>query len=100
MRAEHEKQICERENLIADAINAAEEIRDPLEGLADKTAVDPGAPFLPEVLERLAALKKEHLAAFETVRAQLKKAGCRMAALDGAMAEESGHGGGRGPTPA
>jgi len=33
------------ENLIAAAIEAAEEIRDPLDGLVEKTAIDPGAPF-------------------------------------------------------
>ena len=37
----------EPENLIAVAIEAAEDIRDPLEGLVEKTATDPGAPFAP-----------------------------------------------------
>ena len=45
---------------------------------------------MPEVLERLAALKKDDRAAFEALRAQLKKAGCRVTALDEAIAEESG----------
>ena len=90
----------EPENLIADAIDAAEDIRDPLEGLVEKTAADPGAPFTPEVLERLAALKKDDRAAFEALRSQLKKAGCRVTALDEAIAEESGDTGGRGPTQA
>ena len=45
--------------LIAAAIDAAEEIRDPLDGLVERTATDPGAAFAPEVLERLAALKQE-----------------------------------------
>ena len=87
-------------NLIADAIGAAEDIRDPLDGLVEKAAVDPGSPFEPEVLERLAALKNEDRSAFETLRAQLKKAGCRVTALDEAIAEESGDIGGRGPTQA
>ena len=100
MSDEHENQICERENLIADGISAAEEIFDPLEGLAERTAVDPGAPFMPEVLEQLTALRKEDLAAFETLRAQLKKAGCRMAALDEAIAEEGGDSTGCGPNQA
>ena len=100
MSDETENQICERENLIAGAIGAPEEICDPLEGLADKTAADPGAPFMPEVLERLTALKKEGRAAFETLRAQLKKAGCRMAALDEAIAEEGGESAGCGPNQA
>lgn len=82
------------------AIDAAEEVRDPLEGLVERTAADAGAAFVPEVLERLAALKRDNRAAFEALRAQLKKAGCRVAALDEAIAEESGEAGGRGPKQA
>jgi hypothetical protein len=92
--------IHEPENLIADAIDAAEDILDPLEELVEKTAADPGAPFMPEALERLAALKKDDRAAFEALRSQLKKAGCRVTALDEAIAEENGDAGGRGPTQA
>jgi hypothetical protein len=87
----------DHESVIADAINAVEDIRDPLEGLAEKTAADPGAPFSPETLEGLAALKKEDRASFEALRAQLKKAGCRVTALDEAVAEENGDMGGREP---
>jgi hypothetical protein len=90
----------EPENVIAAAIDAAEEIRDPLEGLAERTATDPGAPFVPDTLVRLVALKKEDRAAFEALRAQLKGAGVRVTALDEAIAEESGDTGGRGPTQA
>lgn len=82
------------------AIDAAEEIRDPLEGLVERTVDDAGAAFTPEVLERLAVLKRDDRAAFEALRAQLKKAGCRVTALDDAIAEESGEAGGRGPTQA
>ena len=85
---------------ICAAIDAAEEVRDPLEGLVERTAADAGAAFAPEVLERLAALKRDDRAAFEALRAQLKKAGCRVTALDDAIAEESGEAGGRGPTQA
>ena len=88
------------ENLIAETIGAAEEILDPLDGLIERSASDPGAAFAPEVLERLAALKKEDRAAFEALRAQLKKAGCRVTALDEAIAEETGDVGGRGPKQA
>jgi hypothetical protein len=88
------------ENLIAAAIEAAEEIRGPLEGLVEKTAIDPGAPFAPDVLEQLATLKKEDRAAFEALRAQLKKTGCRVTALDEAIAEENGDTGRRNPTQA
>ena len=61
---------------IVETISAAEEIPDPLDGLVEKTAADPGAAFTPEVLERLAALKRADRAAFEALRAQLKKAEC------------------------
>ena len=96
----NDAQLNAAENLIAHAIDAAEDVRDPLEGLVEKTVTDPGAPFAAEVLERLAALKKDDRAAFEALRAQLKKAGCRVTALDEAIAEESGDTGGRGPTQA
>jgi hypothetical protein len=88
------------ENLIAAAIDAAEDVRDPLEGLGERTAIDPGAPFAPDTLARLATLKKDDRAAFEALRAHLKSAGCRVTALDEAIAEESGDVGGRGPTQA
>ena len=94
--------IDETVNPIVEAIGAAEDILDPLVGLVEKTQSDPGAPFTPDALERLAALKKDDRAAFEAIRAQLKKVGCRVTALDEAIAEESGDAGGgwRGPTQA
>jgi hypothetical protein len=88
------------ENLIAAAIDAAEDVRDPLEGLVERTATDPGAPFAPDTLARLVTLKKDDRAAFEALRAQLKGAGARVTALDEAIAEEGGDTGGRGPTQA
>ena len=88
------------ENLIAAAIDMAEDVRDPLEGLVEKTSTDPGAPFVPDALERIAALKKDDRAAFEVLRGQLKNAGCRVTALDEAIAEETGDTGGRGPKQA
>ena len=92
--------LLEPENLIAAVIDAAEDIRDPLDRLVERTAADPGAPFAPEALERLAALKKDDRAAFEALRARLKKASCRVTALDEAIAEEIGDIGRRGPTQA
>lgn len=88
------------ENLIAATIDAAEDIRDPLEGLVERTATDPGAPFAPDTLAQLVALKKDDRAVFEALRAQLKGAGARVTALDEAIAEEGGDTGGRGPTQA
>ncbi|MGE3064904.1 MAG: hypothetical protein AB7K67_04925 [Hyphomicrobiaceae bacterium] len=88
------------DNPICTAIDSAEEVGDPLEGLVERTAADAGAAFSPDALERLATLKRDDRAAFEALRAQLKKAGCRVMALDAAIAEESGETGGRGPTQA
>ncbi|MFB9985329.1 hypothetical protein ACFSQQ_09575 [Mesorhizobium kowhaii] len=90
----------EPEKQILTAIDAAEDLPDPLAGLAEKTAADPGAPFMHAALEALAALRQDNRAAFEALRSQLKKAGCRVTALDEAIAEENGTPGGRGPTQA
>ena len=38
----------DHESVIAAAIDAAEDIRDPLEGLAEKTATDPRKPARPK----------------------------------------------------
>jgi hypothetical protein len=98
MYDEHEN---ETENLINAAIDTAEVVRDPLEGLVERTKTDPGAAFLPPVVQRLVSLKKEDRAAFEVLRAELKSAGCRMGAFDEAIDEENGDtGGGRGPSQA
>jgi hypothetical protein len=85
---------------LADVIAAAEDVRDPLDALLDRTKEDPGAPFEPEVLELLETLKNEDRAAFEAIRAKLKKAGCRITALDEVVANKSGGTGGRGPKQA
>jgi hypothetical protein len=82
------------ERSILAAIDAAEEVRDPLDELVEKAAGDPGAAFSPEALAELASLKSDDRAKFERVRAQLKDAGGRVTALDKAIAEESGDGGG------
>ena len=87
-------------NQIAEASDAGEDSADPLAGLVEKSAADPGAAFAPDILERLAALKKGNQAAFELLRSKLKQAGCRVTKLDEAIAEKGGHGGGRGPTQA
>jgi hypothetical protein len=88
------------EDPICAAIDTAEEVSDPLDGLVERSASNPGAAFVPEMLERLAALRQDDHAAFEALRAQLKKAGCRVTALDDAITEESGQVAGRGPTQA
>ena len=94
------KHMSEAEKLIAEAIDAAEEVRNPLDDLVERTTTDPGAAFTVEMLERLAALKQDDPAAFERLRAQLKKAGCRVTELDDAIAEKSGEPGRRKSTQA
>jgi hypothetical protein len=74
--------------------------RDLLEGLVAETAIDPGAAFAPLVLEQLATLKKSDLSGFEGLRSKLKNAGCRVTALDKAIAEETGDAHERRPTQA
>jgi hypothetical protein len=90
----------EAQTLIAAAIDAAEEVHDPLDGLVERTTADPGAAFAPEMLERLGVLKRDDRAAFETLRAQLKEAGCRVTELDDAIPEKGGEAGGREPSQA
>jgi len=85
---------------IVAAIDTAEEIADSLDGLVERVAADPGAAFAPDVLVRLCELRREDRAAFEGLRSQLKTAGCRVTALDDAIAEENGDTGGRGPSQA
>ena len=75
------------DQLIADAIDGAEEVTDTLAGLVEKTTTDPGAPFMPEALEALEALRQDNPAAFEALRSALKKAGRRVTVLDDALAE-------------
>jgi hypothetical protein len=86
--------------MIVAAIDGAEEVRDSLDGLVERTAADPGAPFMPNVLEALAGLKANNRAAFEALRSQLKAAGCRVAALDNSIAEDNGRTVGRRQTQA
>lgn len=88
------------EDLICAAVDSAEELLDPLDDLLVRTEADPGAPFVPDVLEALVALRREDRARFEGLRAQLKRAGCRVTALDEALAEEAGDDSGRGPKQA
>ena len=91
---------CDGLGRIIAAIDGAEDVSDPLVGLANRAALDVGEAFRPEVLERLTTLKKENRAEFEALRAELKRVGCRVTALDEAIAEEAGDVGGREPTQA
>lgn len=60
------------------------------EALLKKTAENPGAPFEPEALTLLRALRRDDAPAFEQLRSKLKKLGCRVTALDDAIDEKSG----------
>jgi hypothetical protein len=75
---------------IAAAIEAAEEVRDPLDGLVERAGSDPGAPFEPDVLDRLVELKAENRADFLRLRQKLKNAGVGVTLLDQAIAARSG----------
>ena len=77
-----------KETMSSDNIKSA---LDEIRGTAPASVQSPA--------ERLAALKKDDRAAFELLRSKLKKAGCRVTALDEAIAEENGDAG-RGPTQA
>jgi len=88
------------EELICAAVDSAERVCDTLDDLLTRTQTDPGAPFAPEVLEALVTLRREDRGRFEGLRAQLKRAGCRVTALDEALAEETGEDSGRGPKQA
>jgi len=61
--------------------------KDPWDDLIERTENHPGAPLDPEILARIFALKKEEPAKFEDLRSRLKKAGCRVTALDKALQE-------------
>ncbi len=69
---------------------------DLLSSLVQTTTTDPGAPFAPEYVTALASLKKTDRSRFESLRVQLRQAGCRVSELDRAIAEEGGEGSGRG----
>ena len=60
---------------------AGYDVKAALKSLPEKAKADNGAPFDPDVLEDLATLEKQDKAAFESLMAALKKAGCRMGDL-------------------
>ena len=76
------------EEAVAAAIDEAEEVRDPLDGLVERTATDPGAPFAARCPGTASRAQESDRAAFETLRAQLKEAGCRVTALDEALSQK------------
>jgi len=81
---------------VASLIGNAETWVDPLDDLVRQTGLDAGAPFTPEALDQLAQLQQRDVATFEKTRARLKDAGCRVGALDRALAAVTGDCGGVG----
>jgi hypothetical protein len=80
--------------LVAEA-EAQHERQDETEGralgdLVQRCAADPGAAFAPEVVQRLADLKRHNRSAFESLRQRLKQAGCRVTELDRLIADRAG----------
>ena len=62
----------------------------PLDHIVERTAVDPGVPFRSDVLASLARYRLDNRPGFETLRGQLKQAGCRVVELDKAIAKHNG----------
>lgn len=85
--------MSEKANPIADAVNDAEPVSDPLDDIAERTKSNPGAPFEPDALAAILALMNRDRAAFEVLRSELKSAGCRVASLDEALRALGGGGG-------
>jgi hypothetical protein len=79
------------------AIEDAKDFVDPLDDLLERTKTDPGVPFEPETLKRLAELRKKDQPAFERLRSRLKEeTDCRLGELDAALlklAKEDSDGG-------
>jgi Toprim domain len=68
------------------AIEDAEDFVDPLDDLLERTNTDPGVPFEPETLRRLAELRANDQPAFERLRSKLKEeTDCRLGELDAAL---------------
>ena len=72
----------EPETLIADAVNEAPEVLDPLDVLVKRAATDAGAPFERGNLQMLAELRVFDPAGYQRVRAALVKAKIRIGALE------------------
>jgi hypothetical protein len=71
-----------------------------MDELVRKATDDPGAPFVHDIVVRLAALKRANRAVFETLRNRLKQARVRVTKLDDLIAEENDEDPGRQATQA
>ena len=88
------------EALICSPVKDAEDARHSLDDMVALAETDPGAPFMPKVLEALVSLQQSDRAYFQGLRAQLKRTGCRVAMLDEALAKEASEESSRGPKQA
>ncbi len=70
-------------------LNEAQPVIDPLENLIERVKNDPGAAYMPDVLDAIMALQRENLPSFITLRAQLKKAGVGVTFLDSTLGKRS-----------
>jgi hypothetical protein len=61
-----------------------------LNGLVERAASDPGAPYTQNVIDALILLKRNDLSEFERLRMRLKKIGCRVAPIDGKINDQTG----------
>ena len=97
---------ADAKNTISEAIAGedmagAEDTPEPLDGLIERARTDPGAPFKPDVLASLAELALYEPDEFEALRTKLKEVGCRVTALDKAIAtQRKAHGRDRDPRQA
>lgn len=69
-------------------IQEADLVLDPLENLVERSKLDLGEPFKPDVSEALSELKKNDRAAYETLRSKLKSVKVRVTALDKHLIEK------------
>ena len=81
---------------IASIVANSEEVGGPLDDLMTRFKDNPGAPFEFGTLAAIIGLRSCDRPAFEALRAKLKRAGCRVTALDDAIAREGAEGVGRG----
>ena len=67
------------------AFDVAEEIRDPLDGLADRSKLDKAAPFRAGGTRAACRTRQDDRGAFEALAPVLRASGVRLTALDDAI---------------
>ena len=74
------------ERRIVNAVEDSEEVRDWIDVLLENARDDPGAPFVPENLSRIAELYHDDQPAFERLRVKLRDTKVRVGELSKAIA--------------